>query len=257
MAKDKKQLQTEKGKIPIDRGKMAADKGRIKTDAEKIKAREQKIKILKIGLLITTLFLIIIYFLLNLFYSYGAFTVILDPELSKDKGLVMYENLKEKRFRMILEAPRPEVMDNISINWLPQNINDESDGSHNGENHIAYTFYIENMGLETHYWYTIIIDDVIKNVDEAVRVWVFKNGESVLYAKMGKNGQPEPGTVPFVSEDYVMMEKRENMKPGDIDKYTVVIWVEGDDPDCVDTIIGGEMKMHMEFTQERIRNKDK
>lgn len=233
---------------------MAKDKGKIKTDAEKIKRRERRIKILKIGLLITSLFLIIIYFLLNLFYSYGAFTVILDPNLSKDKGIIMYESLVDKTHRMILEAPRPDVMDNISINWLPQKINEESDGSHNGENYIAYTFYLEDLGLETHYWYSICIDDVIKDVDEAVRVMVFMNGKETIYAKANRGGGPEKDTIPFYSNQYVMMEKRENMKPGDIDKYTVVIWVEGDDPDCIDAIIGGEMKMHMEFTEEKIRN---
>ena len=37
-------------------------------------------------------------------------------------------------------------MDNISIDWIPKNIDTESNGSHNGENYIAYTFYIENEG---------------------------------------------------------------------------------------------------------------
>ena len=43
---------------------------------------------------------------------------------------------------------------------------------------------------------------------------------------------------------------------GQIDKFTVVIWVEGDDPECLDDIIGGEMKMHMEITEESISNKE-
>jgi len=32
-----------------------------------------------------------------------------------------------------------------------------------------------------------------------------------------------------------------------------VVFVEGDDPDCLDEIIGGEMKMHMEITEEHIK----
>jgi hypothetical protein len=35
-----------------------------------------------------------------------------------------------------------------------------------------------------------------------------------------------------------------------IDKITIVIWLEGDDPECVNAILGGEMKMHMEITEE-------
>ncbi|MCL2859291.1 MAG: hypothetical protein FWF46_01705 [Oscillospiraceae bacterium] len=231
---------------------MAKNKKEIETHADKLKKREMRIKVLKIGLLTTTLFLIIIYFLLKLFYNNGDFTIILDQNFARDKGIIMYENSKDKVNRMILEAARPDTMDNISINWLPKNINDEADGSHNGQNYIAYTFYIENLGLDTNYWYSIVIDDVIKNVDDAARVEIFLNGKSTVYAKMGVNGQPEPGTTPFYSDKYVCMQERAGMKTGDIDKFTVVIWVEGDDPQCLDNIIGGEMKMHMEIQEEKI-----
>ena len=40
------------------------------------------------------------------------------------------------------------------------------------------------------------------------------------------------------------------MQPGEIDKFTIVIFLEGDDPDCTDELIGGEMKMHMEIIEE-------
>ena len=50
-----------------------------------------------------------------------------------------------------------------------------------------------------------------------------------------------------------MLEQRKNFKSGDIDKFTIVIWIEGDDPDCIDDLIGGEMKMHMEVTEEHIK----
>lgn len=235
---------------------MAKDKEKIRSNSEKIMRRDLYIRVLKIGLLLVSIALIIIYFLLRLFYSSGAFTVVMDQEFSRRSGLVMFESLETKEVRSVLAATRPEEMDNISIHWLPEDIDDEGDGSHNGDNHIAYTFYLENRGLEVHYWYSIVIDDVIKDVDEAVRIWVYRNGEPVLYAKNGKNGEPEQDTVPFYSDTLVMMEKREFMQPGEIDKFTVVIWVEGDDPDCLDPLIGGEMKMHMEITDEQIKTNE-
>ena len=36
-------------------------------------------------------------------------------------------------------------------------------------------------------------------------------------------------------------------KPGDITKITVVIWLEGNDPDCTDNILGGQFKLDMIF----------
>ena len=229
---------------------------KVKLKSDLVKARIRNVRLLRLALLIISVFLIIIYFMLRIAYNNGAFTVVLSQDFARKNGIIMYENLAVKEVRSILTAPRPEIMDNISIKWLPENINNESDGSHNGDNYIAYTFYIENEGVEVHYWYSIIIDDVIKDVDEAVRVWLFLNEESTLYAKIGKNGQPEKDTIPFYSEEYVCVEKREGFKFGDIDKFTIVIWVEGDDPDCLDHLIGGEMKMHMEITEEKI-NADK
>ena len=54
----------------------------------------------------------------------------------------------------------------------------------------------------------------------------------------------------------VILEERKKFKPNDIDKFTVVIWLEGDDPDCVNAIIGGEIKMHMTLVEEHILQED-
>ena len=64
---------------------------------------------------------------------------------------------------------------------------------------------------------------------------VFKNGNKVVYAKNSpKTGQPEPDTKPFYNDKIVMIEQAKDFKVGDIDKYTIVIWLEGDDPDYVE-----------------------
>jgi hypothetical protein len=35
-----------------------------------------------------------------------------------------------------------------------------------------------------------------------------------------------------------------------ISKYTIVLWIEGSDPECTDNILGGEFKVHMDFKSE-------
>ena len=145
-----------------------------------------------------------------------------------------------------------DFMDNISIKWLPSDIGDHAGGAHNGDNYIAYTFYVDNQGEETlHYWYEVYLDDVIKNVDEALRIMIILNDEKKIYAKInGDTLEPEEDTEPFYSDKVAIVNVREDFAPGDIDKFTIVVWLEGDDPDCVDAIIGGEIKMHMEITEE-------
>ena len=226
----------------------------MKLASEKVKLREQRIRYIKAGLLIILLFLIVIYFLLRIAYETGNFTITLDDDFALKSGLIMYEKLEEKDDKRMLKAIRADFIDNISVNWLPQDIDNQGEGSHNGDNYFAYTFYIENKGSDiVNYWYEIKIDDVIKNVDRAVRVMVIRNGQKTIYARPNETtGEAEEGTTKFYSSSEVCVEGRKDFKPNDIDKFTVVIFIEGDDPDCVDSLIGGEMKMHMEITEEHI-----
>ena len=229
----------------------------VKLLSEKMKERDKKIRIVKIAILIMALFLIIIYFILRVFLETGDFTISLDQEFAKSEGIIMYENSSNKVDRRILKAQKVEFMDNISVKWLPQDIDKTGEGAHNGDNYLAYTFYLENKGAETvNYWYEVKIDEVIKNVDEAVRIAIYRNGERTIYAKPNsRTGEAEDGTTKFYSASSVCVEPRRDFKSGDIDRFTIVIFIEGDDPECQDNLIGGEMKMHMDITQERIDQK--
>lgn len=231
------------------------NKEQITLNSEKIKKREQRIKILKITILLILLFLIILYFILRVVFELGDFTVSLDPQLQEKSGLVMYEKLSEKQNKKILKAEKLEYMDNICVKWLPENLTD-AEGSHNGENYLAYTFYLENQGVDPiNYWYKVVSDDVIKDVDKAIRIMIIRNDEKIIYAKANETtGEAEivgdEITTKFYNDKELILKQRENMQPGEIDKFTIVIFLEGDDPDCTDELIGGEMKMHMEITEE-------
>ena len=224
--------------------------------ADKISKWQKFGKIIKISLLILLLFLIIIYLVLKVTYHGGSFVVNLKPNESIDSGLAMYESLYDRVGKRTLKADNLQFMDNISIKWLPSNINDAGEGSHNGDNYIAYTFYIENQGKDVlNYWYKMVIDDIVKNVDEAARIMIFINGESTVYAKgSSRDGTPEKDTEKFRDDKdgTIILKQRANLYPGEIDKITVVVWIEGDDPECIDALIGGELKMHMDITEEHI-----
>lgn len=226
----------------------------FETTSKKIYRRDFRIRLIRLALLILLIFLIMLYFTLSIVYGAGKFTVILDRNLNWDKGIVIYENLQNKTVSRRLEASALDTMDNISIDWLPKDIDTEAEGGHNGDNYIAYTFYVENEGEDTiNYWYSILIDDVILNVDEAIRVMVYLNGEETVYAKLnGFTEEPELDTKAFYSKDTVMLESRQDFSPGDVDRFTIVIWIEGDDPDCTNALLGGELKMHMDITEEHI-----
>lgn len=224
--------------------------------AKELKKDNDKLKKIKLIIFVILAILVLFFIVLSIVYNGGRFTISLDPTLSIENGIILYDDPVIKENKRKLTANELEYMDNISIKWLPADIDNEKDGSHNGDNYIAYTFYLENQGHDTiNYWYSVIIDDVIKNVDEAARVMIYLNGEKTVYAKVNSFTKlPEEGTKSFYSKDEAVVEERASFKPGDVDKFTIVIWLEGDDPDCIDNILGGEIKMYMEIREERNRN---
>ena len=65
------------------------------------------------------------------------------------------------------------------------------------------------------------------------------------YARTDGVEGPEPGTVAFQTGNTIVKKVVRDFAPGAITKYTVVIWLEGSDPDCVDKILGGVFKIDM------------
>lgn len=224
----------------------------VKVNAKKIRKRNILTKFLFIVFIGLLLLLSISYFIVYIVNQTGNFTIMLDKNLQEKQTIVVsprsdFEVLPTK---MVMDSLT--YMDNITESWLPNDI-DLIEGPHNGNNYMAYTFFVKNISdNETEYRTTIDILSVIKNVDDAIRVAVYKNGEKTVYAKRRPDtNEPEEGTVPFYKVDQVMNVLHTGFKPGDVDKYTVVIWLEGNDLECIDSILGGEMKMVMTIGLDR------
>lgn len=227
-------------------------KGEIESLISKSKRKKKIIKIAQLLLLIFLLLLLILYIVLGIIYNSGSFTITLDRNLHFERGIIIYDDPNYKVFRTELYAEVVEHLDNICYKWLPNDLHDHEGGSHNGDNYIAYTFYVENIGVDVvNYWTELYIVDVVKHIDDAIRIRVYKDDEEYkTYAKLSKRGEPEPHTVPFEYDERVFIRQIKDFKPGDINKYTVVIWIEGTDPECTDNILGGSIKIQQDFNAE-------
>ena len=218
----------------------------VRVTARSVRRRNVMLRIFSIILLIAILLLGISYALSAFVNKAGNFTVWISDE---DMNLITLSDTADfEKCATMLEADIIPQMDNITKSWMPENL-DEVDGCHNGDNYIAYTFYLKNAGEnEIDYSSQIDIHAVTKAADNAVRVMVIKNGEETVYAKAQKgSNEPEPDTVAFLSNTQVLKNTTEGFGSGAVDKYTVVIWLEGNDPECIDDIRGGVVKMSMNF----------
>ena len=94
----------------------------VKVTAEGLKRRKKRNKIAKITLAIIVVLFTVLYLILGIIYNGGRFTITLDPQFSTESGIVLYDNLQRKNKVNRLYAKEIDFMDNISINWLPDNL---------------------------------------------------------------------------------------------------------------------------------------
>ncbi len=224
-------------------------------DAEKIAAMQAARKAYRQKLMMSTLAIILLCIMLILFTVFatgqfaeqrGMFEII---SKNLGDGQISLSNYKDFSEPTVMLYSKPiENMYNISeMRDLPQGIED-TDGPHNGKDYFAHTFYLRNTGgIEIDVEERIDITGVFKNADKAIRVKVYRNGISATYAAPSASGEPEYGTIAFLDEEKVYSNVIEKLKPGETVKYTVVIWLEGDDPECKDDIMGGFIRFSMHF----------
>lgn len=179
----------------------------------------------------------------------GSFTVSLNKMEMTKYGLSLSESSEMTHLTSQLNAQIAESITNIAGEIIPDNV-DDIDGVHNGKNYIAYTFYLQNGGeVEVPCEYSVDMSNITSGLDEAIRMRLYINGEPTTYAKTKRDGSgPEPGTTPFYSATVMAKGRLESIAPGESAKFTVVIWIEGNDPECLDPLIGGQLKAEMKVS---------
>ncbi len=221
----------------------------LRRTAREVKSYKVWMRILSASLAAITALLGIVYVWAVLYKKTGSFTVSVNKYDRTQYGLVLSEARDMSYATSYLNARIVEDITNIAGESLPKNI-DMIDGEHNGENHIAYTFYLQNGGeVPLTYEYSLDVSNITNDLDEAIRIRLYINGEPETFAKTKSNGEgAEPGTTEFYSANIVTQGREKDFQPKEQTKYTVVIWIEGNDPDCVDWLIGGEIKVEMHFS---------
>lgn len=206
-------------------------------------------KVLRTALSCLVILVVVLFICAALYKDTGSFTVGVNKLDITKYGISLSESRDMTHASSYLNAKISERITNIAEEDLPDNL-DMIDGEHNGDNYIAYTFYLQNAGeLEVSYEYELTISNVTKGLDEAVRVRLYVDGEYVNYAKTRSDGSgPEYGTTEFYSLGVVTKKRVDGLAPGEKTKFTVVIWLEGNDYDCVDRVIDGLAKFDMTFT---------
>lgn len=206
----------------------------------------------------------------------GNFTVNLTADMI-EQGFVLSDTEDFAVASTRLYTEEIENLNAISIQDISATVDTEQDGAHNGTGYMAYTFYLRNEGDEVvSYVFDMNITSSTNGILGATWVMLFQDGEQLFYSELSDDGDRENlygytsmpfsessldldtlyyeedglyGIVPvdFVSDTVAVQGLREEMQPDEVHKYTIVVWIEGDDPQCTNDILGGHAGFTFQF----------
>lgn len=188
----------------------------------------------------------------------------------------------------VLALGGPRYMDNVSLVDFYPRVEEirATEGAYKPDDSkfLAATFYLKNVtGKPQTYSEAVALREVTQSLDSAMRVMLVKekNGEvsEEVYAKavakdggsaydenampeevcpkqfFGRNGKFVESeedvwyATPFVSSQYAMYRTENQIDPGEVVKYSIIVWLEGWDEDCVDARLGGTIRLELQFIQ--------
>lgn len=215
----------------------------------------------------------------------GTFVISLDDDTTKI-GITLSDNIgfTNPGSRLLVNpvnSADPTTFNDIDFARAIQTDGDFDSSSTN--NYIAYTFYIKNEGnAAVDVSFNVDIITATNNVDAAMRMALIEDGavdkdgnvtmrDGKLYYKDEDNKDPRAYSLldeaklkiyeqfdntRFTGNKILDNYMIENFRPSDVRKYTLIIWLEGWDDDCTDSIIRGQLKMKLTFSIFKIIEDD-
>ncbi|MBE6107074.1 MAG: hypothetical protein E7192_00350 [Erysipelotrichaceae bacterium] len=236
-----------------------------------------------LGALIALLFLLFLASLVT--QMRGHFTINLSDDLMK-AGFTLSETQDFAKPNVQLFSDPVEDVPCISLASIPEDV-DQHEGNHSDTYFAYTFFMRNESDFAVDYVYDLSINNESKNLSSASWIMLFQNGimrffaeakedgsiEMIPASNVNDRGYPNPWMkevvqdqnqfelvgsrgstdyyrvhpIPFESEDIIVTGDRQNIDSYEIDKYTIVIWLEGDDPDCTDDLIEGHLGLEMNF----------
>lgn len=222
----------------------------------------------RLGIMVSAILTFLIFAISYYGEVVGNFTFTVD-RVAQRAGITMYENHVDKDYTARLIATKVSNAEGMTAYCGTEYTNfpvgsdvclpsDEEltsvDGPNNGASYLVYTFYVENAGdLPVDLSASLNLVSASKGADEALRVRVIIDGIGTTYAKRQSDkgaapGELEPLTEAFYSPSQVMYQEITLFEPGNIIKVSVVMWYEGEDADHTINLVGGGVKLDMQFS---------
>lgn len=249
-------------------------------------ARKRNVALFMTGFIAVTVVLGAIVYGISLMIQHNNLKILIDKAGSNVLSLSSSADFGEGTEVLALGGPR--YMDNVSLVDFYPRVEEirATEGAYNPDDSkfLAATFYLKNITDKPQtYSEAVALREITQNLDSALRVMLIKekNGEvsEEVYAKavakdggsaydenaspeevcpkqfFGRNGKFVESeedvwfATPFVSSQYALYRTENHLAPGEVVKYSIIVWLEGWDEDCVDARLGGTIRLELQFIQ--------
>ena len=232
----------------------------------------RKRRILRMLMLITGLASLMLIVLTYYGHSAGNFVIKISEEANRSIAIsTTYQGLQNDPKTRLQTLGVIDASD-MTLTQIPVETVFDNPGTYVDPNfnYLAYSFYCMNVGTRAGTLsYSIRIEDNIKDVDLAIRVMtveedvrgenrlqtVWRRADPVIDELLMNTPQSvkdndlwmkwEQNSLEFLSTNIVFNRSIENFTPRQYRRFSIFIWIEGNDPDATEKILGGRIKMSM------------
>ena len=225
-------------------------------------------KIYRFGFVISGIILLLLAFLTYYGQNSGNFVMSVDEDAFK-RGIAISENLDFSTLGRWLTADPVEDVRDTTLSYIDQFeiVNAQGAYKQTRSNYLAYTFFVQNVGSETTpIDYEVTITNQSKNIADAIRVLIIVDGRveyvdgirTLVYDTSTMYQAPDQTDVEYIGElskfklfhssDVICKETINDLRPGQTKKISVIMWLEGEDPECIETIASGKIKIKMDLS---------
>lgn len=216
-------------------------------------------RVYRIGLLITGVLAVLIAIISFYGQNVGNFVVSVDGTASKRGIALSRDSSFLNPTSRLLANPVTDAGD-MTYDWINWDEVINTDGNYEDPNHkyVAFTFYLMNVGEEAiNLNLNINIEEVTKSLDDVIAIGLVTNLETkeIFMKKNTGKWQGLDHEIPseiknatnFLDGKTIVTKPISSFKPEQVIKYSIVLWLEGYDPEHNEKIEEGKIKLSMTF----------
>lgn len=222
-------------------------------------SKKKKNKRLVISLCFTGILVTLIVVLAYFGQNVGSFSIKLGDDLTS-RQIFLSEKEDFSWYDSRLEAVSVRDANFVIYPFIKANECKNTDGAKIWDNnsYISYTFYLKNLGRET---VNVAQQCSISGKRDGLELvtWLeyFEDDEEGIVYQGGnapdknthKYFERYPNTVSYDLENMVAYENKiYDLHPGDVKKFTLITWVDSNDPDFTENILGGSIRFEIYFS---------